>query len=119
MRAVGEHLWGDEFDERWMQIANGFGGGVAGTHAHLCGALSGGLIVLGLRYGRTSASTPDDPLYGRIRRFRQRFADEIGGVMCRALRDKGPYGPQGPLNCRILVERATMILLECLDASSG
>ena len=92
MRAVGAHLWGDEFDERWVRIANSFGGGVAGTHAHLCGALSGGLIMLGLRYGRTSATTPDDALYARIRHFRlqpRTYVRGLSAVTRAATSDEG------------------------------
>ena len=115
MLAVGEYKLGADFDDRLMRIAAGFGGGVAGTHEYICGALSGGIILLGLLHGRTDPTTPDDVLYGYIKRYRERFIAEIGGSICKDLRDNGPYGPNGPLSCRILGTRAAKILLECLD----
>jgi C_GCAxxG_C_C family probable redox protein len=37
-------------DEKILKAASGFAGGIGGTH-NVCGALSGGVIVLGLKYG--------------------------------------------------------------------
>lgn len=115
MLAVGEHLWGDQIDRNLVKIANGFAGGIAGTHEHVCGALTGGIILLGYLYGRSDASGSDDPVYQRVKGYRERFLAEIGGYICKDLRDNGPYGPNGPSSCRILMGQAAALLLEFLD----
>jgi hypothetical protein len=39
----------DEQNEIWHKIAGPFGGGLCGTHISVCGAVSGGLMVVGLK----------------------------------------------------------------------
>jgi C_GCAxxG_C_C family probable redox protein len=113
--AVGEQLLGDEFDRRLVAVANGFGGGVAGTREELCGALAGGIVLLGYLHGRTDNVGSDDPVYERAKAFRERFLGVFGDTICRKLRDEGPYGPDGPSSCRNLVGEAARILLECCE----
>lgn len=97
-----------------VRIAHGFGGGIAGTQDHLCGALSGGIILLGYLYGREDHHGSDEPLYNYVERYRQRFLVEIGGPICRDLRTEGPYGHDGPLSCTILMTQAAALLWDCL-----
>ena len=46
--------------EQLMAAMGGFGGGVGGSHEELCGAVSGGVLVLSLLHPHTErcASTP-------------------------------------------------------------
>jgi len=113
--AVGEHLWGEGFDRGLTRLAHGFAAGVGGTKEHLCGALSASVMILGLLYGRADASGPKEPLYDHVVAFQRRFIAEIGGPICRDLRDHGPYGPAGPLSCRILMAQASQLLLDYLE----
>ncbi len=46
MLAVGRHMLG-EVDERTIRITTALSGGVGGTHAELCGALSAGVMLIG------------------------------------------------------------------------
>jgi hypothetical protein len=51
--AVGEHLLGEIDAGHMCQLACAFGGGVGLSRQEMCGALSGGVLLIGLLYGRT------------------------------------------------------------------
>ena len=113
MLAVGEHLWG-EVDDGILRMTTALAGGVGGTEKELCGALSGGALLIGALHGRTDAAK-DDTLCGElVTRYRERFLTEFGTTRCYDLRDSG-YGSEGKWPCSTLVEGATRILLEVLD----
>ncbi len=115
--AVGEYLWGS-VDPQTVRMAAAFGGGVGGTRQELCGALSGGVMVLGAVLGPQSPGENEDRLRGAIARYRERFLSEIGpSTQCAALRQE-LYGPQGREPCSVLVQRAVRILLEVLDKAA-
>jgi len=68
------------------RIATGFGGGV-GRCGEICGALSGGIMMLGLIFGRTD---PDDAdarsrTYPKVAELMQAFEQEFASVCCRDL----------------------------------
>jgi C_GCAxxG_C_C family probable redox protein len=71
--------------ETALRVACGFGGGM--RLADLCGAVTGALMVLGLRHGPTSC--PGQPqkseTYAQVQSFHARFAERQGTVMCRDL----------------------------------
>ena len=52
MLAVGEHLLGP-LDDQVLRMSSGLGGGLGSTQQELCGALSGGVLIIGALYGRT------------------------------------------------------------------
>jgi C_GCAxxG_C_C family probable redox protein len=63
-----------------LKIAQGFGGGISLTD-DICGALSGAVMVIGLRYGRTKAEdlAAKDRTYAAVRTFLSQFAERHGG----------------------------------------
>ena len=63
-----------------LKIAQGFGGGISLTD-NICGALSGAVMVIGLRYGRTKAEdlAAKDRTYAAVRTFLSQFAERHGG----------------------------------------
>jgi C_GCAxxG_C_C family probable redox protein len=71
--------------ETALRVACGFGGGM--RRADVCGAVTGALMVLGLRHGPTSC--PGQPqkneTYAQVQAFHARFAERQGTVMCRDL----------------------------------
>ncbi len=72
--------------EQALKLAEGFGGGLAGL-GETCGAVTGALMVLGLRHGRTR---PDDleakmTTNRLVREFIRRFEARRGSVKCRDL----------------------------------
>jgi C_GCAxxG_C_C family probable redox protein len=73
-------------EKRCAMIAAPFGGGIARL-GETCGAVSGALMVLGLRYG---AATTIDPaakaeMYKRAQDFIERFRARNRSVTCRDL----------------------------------
>jgi C_GCAxxG_C_C family probable redox protein len=80
--------YADDFgldEEAALKIAAGFGGGM-GRMAETCGAITGAMMVLGLRHGGT---TPDreakERVYAKIRQFADRFKARNGSLLCRDL----------------------------------
>src|SRR3989304_161104 len=54
------------------RIATGFGGGVA-RNGDICGALSGGIIVISLALGRDKPDESRDPCYPAVNQFYNDF----------------------------------------------
>jgi C_GCAxxG_C_C family probable redox protein len=75
-------------------IATGFCSGVART-ASTCGAVSGGVMALGLAYGRKSEKEPVDRSYGPVRDFIEAFEREFGSSNCAALLGCHPGTAEG------------------------
>lgn len=69
-----------------LKISCGLGGGM-GRNQEVCGAVTGGILVLGLRHGR---GVSDEQLatvttYQKTREFMSRFAERNGKYICRQL----------------------------------
>jgi C_GCAxxG_C_C family probable redox protein len=69
-----------------LKIACGFGSGIART-GKLCGALSGGIMVLGLRHGRGlhDDRSARDMTYSRTTSLLHGFIERHGSADCREL----------------------------------
>jgi C_GCAxxG_C_C family probable redox protein len=104
----------DDLNEVAKRMGTGFSGGLGGTHQELCGALSGGVLVIGALLGRTERSQDDRPALNAATLYRSRFLAEFGETQCAPLREK-VTAPGGLGSCGILVEQATLLLLELLD----
>jgi C_GCAxxG_C_C family probable redox protein len=68
------------------RIATGFGAGVGGCGS-VCGAISGGVIALGLKFGRNEPKKQDKPSYWFAMELLKRFEREFGHITCRELTD--------------------------------
>lgn len=66
------------------RVATGFGGGM-GRNGDVCGALTGGIMGIGLAVGRNSAEESRDRCYEAVDRFYSAFATEFGTCKCREL----------------------------------
>ena len=69
-----------------LRIAQGFGEGIARTD-DICGAVSGAVIVIGLRYGGTQAedSAAREKTYAVVGEFIREFKERNGTVACTPL----------------------------------
>ena len=110
---VGEYALGD-LEPQCARMATGLAGGLGNTQQELCGALSGGVLVIGGLYGRTSLAENDWPALDLATRYRRLFLAEFGHTQCGLLREKVVYAPGGPGSCAALVERTAGILLGLL-----
>jgi C_GCAxxG_C_C family probable redox protein len=61
------------------RLSCGLGGGV-GRQREVCGAVTGAVLVLGLRHGEDKAV-----VYPRVQAFCAAFAREAGSIVCRTL----------------------------------
>ena len=71
-----------------LKIACGFGAGM-GLKGEVCGAVSGGIMVLGTKYGRgqNDERAAMDLTYTKTRQLMDRFAEKHGSIICRKLID--------------------------------
>lgn len=73
-------------EELALKVATGFGGGIA-RRGEICGAVTGGLLALSLKFGR--GSHDDKPittaLYAKTGGFMTEFEKRHGSIHCRAL----------------------------------
>jgi C_GCAxxG_C_C family probable redox protein len=96
------------------RLSTGFAGGVGGTQNELCGALAGGVMIIGALFGRSDLS--DDALAQRLARtFRERYWAAFEGTECRWLRENVVLPVDGLGACDVMVEQTTMILLGLLE----
>ena len=108
------------------RIATPFGGGL-GLQGEVCGAVSGGVIAIGLVYGRDDAEkrTDKDAAYRKAARFMDKFQSVNGNVRCRDLLELD-IGTEGGLNmyrtqnkkgqvCMVAVSSAVRIMMEMME----
>jgi C_GCAxxG_C_C family probable redox protein len=69
-----------------LKMACGFGGGMGRT-GEVCGAVSGGILVIGIKYGRGKKDdrTATELTYKKTRQFMDQFAGKHGSFICRKL----------------------------------
>jgi C_GCAxxG_C_C family probable redox protein len=69
-----------------LKLSCGFGGGM-GRQGEICGAVSGGIMALGLKFGRggNDKRAETDLTYSKIREFMNRFSTRHGSCLCREL----------------------------------
>lgn len=73
--------------EEVIRAMGAFGGGLGGN-GEVCGALAGGLAVLGLRYSRARNEEKENPKMWAdaqelVRRFRDEIVNQAGTINCR------------------------------------
>lgn len=72
--------------ERALKISTAFGGGM-GHCGEACGAVTGALMAIGLKHGRTRADDREakEKTYGFVQDFIRRFKSAHGSVNCTEL----------------------------------
>lgn len=82
--------------ESALKIASGFGGGI-GHLGESCGAVTGALMVIGLKHGGTVAEDEKSSAktYGLISQFLERFKARHGSIRCRELLGYDISTPEG------------------------
>ena len=69
-----------------LRLACGFGAGMA-RKQEVCGAITGGIIALGLKHGRGEGQdrTPTEATYRKVRELLSQFESQHGTCICRTL----------------------------------
>jgi C_GCAxxG_C_C family probable redox protein len=80
--AVAEHV--NIHSDIIPRIATGFCSGMARTGG-MCGAVSGGIMAIGLSLGRNSPTDAIDPCYQAVRTFLERFSGQYEALSCLEL----------------------------------
>jgi C_GCAxxG_C_C family probable redox protein len=102
----------ESFDPRLMRLATGFGGGIAEA-ADVCGAVVGGVMLIGHLYGRTGLHDDQQDCWRYAPQFRDRFEQELGGTSCYHF-TQGEFNPANHRKCADVVKTAAEILLDIL-----
>ncbi len=111
--AAGEFYFPERLPEL-LKTAAPFSGGVAGTKEEMCGAFSGGLIVLGMLFGRTHPEMDDDMCLTLSAAYRCDFMTHFGYLRCKDLRENW-VGKPGQPDCAALTAQATALLLDVIE----
>ncbi|WP_277058635.1 C-GCAxxG-C-C family protein [Trichlorobacter lovleyi] len=96
------------------RMATGFGGGLAGSRQEACGALTGGVLAIGLLCGRTTPEQDRETAYRISTAYRERFMARFGASICQTLRD-GFTTDDTRTACRSLTAEAAGILYDLLQ----
>ena len=104
-------------------IASGFCSGMARTGG-LCGAVAGGVMGLGLVYGRQNKEQSSDEIYAIEQVFIKNFAEKYGSTSCEELVHSDFNTTEGQayfndnqliLKCYQMVEDATDMVIEQIN----
>jgi C_GCAxxG_C_C family probable redox protein len=79
-----------------LRVAGAFGGGMA-RMGEACGAVTGALMVIGLKYGMTQAKdeAARDKTYRLTQEFMTRFKARHNSIVCRELLGYDLSSPEG------------------------
>lgn len=76
-----------------LKLASPFGGGFA-RQGHVCGAATGALMAIGLKYGATTPEGKDE-VYKVAQEFIRQFEEKHDSIVCRELIDCDISTPDG------------------------
>ena len=114
LAAFAEDLDLDE--ETALKVAAGFGGGM--HLGDVCGAVTGGLMVLGLKYGFTEEgdTVGKNIMNGKAQEYERRLREKIGALHCRELLGVDPSTPEGKLQAgSVIPERCPGFVTAACD----
>ena len=106
----------ENFDPQSIKAASAFLGGIGKSHQDVCGALTGGLVALGVLYGRSDASKSNEALAAMAAQFRTVFIEELGSTNCAQL-IKNKIDPTPDYTCIQLTRDAAGLLADILEDS--
>jgi C_GCAxxG_C_C family probable redox protein len=97
---LAEHIDPQSKNELIPKIATGFGGGI-GRCGSVCGALTGGIMAAGIKYGTNEVGVEKRAkAYATSQALFKQFATQHGSVMCRDLFKYDLSNPQQAAEAR-------------------
>lgn len=110
--AVGGYYFG-RVEETLVRAATSFAGGMGDTNLDVCGALTGGLMVIGALHGRSQKGKNDGECMQLAARYRQLFLAAFGETVCE--RVKADWVRRHGGSCAVLVREAAGLLVDVLE----
>jgi C_GCAxxG_C_C family probable redox protein len=121
LSTLGPELGLDE--ETAFKVASAFGGGMV-RHGEVCGAVTGALMTLGLKFG-SATEDEEEAVRAASQELMRRFEEEKGSLLCRELlgyrlivpeelvqaRESGVFQTR----CPFFVQRATELTKEIIE----
>lgn len=77
-------LLGKPYDEKIVMLASGFPIGI-GKSGCLCGAISGGVMALGMVYGRVEGEAMNDKMFEKSSSLHEYIKQEYKSTCCRVI----------------------------------
>ncbi|WPX07867.1 C-GCAxxG-C-C family protein [Anaerocellum danielii] len=79
-----------------LKIGCAFGGGM-GSLGHVCGAVTGAFMLLGLKYGNTDSKDKEAKAttYKKVKEFAEKFKEKNGTIICNELLKCDISTPEG------------------------
>ena len=107
-------IFDKESDSGVARFASGFGGGIGGSNCEMCGALTGGIIVIGWLFGRKNPDDDKKKVYLLSDKLRTIFLKKFGSTNCKAILDL--LGEQeNKIKCKKLTSDIAGLLYEIIQ----
>lgn len=105
--------YGNQFGlnhELALKVSGAFGGGM-GRMGETCGAVTGAIMVIGLKYGKTRVDDEQtkEKAYSLVQEFVDKFKSRNGSIICRELLGCDISTPEG----RKIVKDKQLITTRC------
>ena len=109
--------------ETALRVAGAFGGGM-GRMGLTCGAVTGALMVIGLKYGNVEAGDKQakEKTYAVVREFVERFRSRNGAIACRELLGHDISTPEGMQLIRekgLFASRCPKLVGDAIEIAEG
>lgn len=105
----------DDMDEQTaLKLTSVFGAGVSSTGGSLCGAVTGALMAISMRYGRKDLESVEAKLttYEIGKKFLEEFTRRIGSCNCEQILGMNIGTPENMLKA----QEMNLFATKCLDA---
>jgi C_GCAxxG_C_C family probable redox protein len=115
-RAILES-YSKRFDPEWIKSASAFQGGIGKCKQDACGALTGGVVALGVLMGRTDPSQDISKVVSMANQYRERFLEKFGSTNCAVLL-KTMVDPNPEYTCKHMTSDAAGLLADVIEGES-
>lgn len=110
---INDHL-GRPLPRETVKIASGFPVGM-GTAGCACGALTGGIMALGLKYGRTEPRAEMPNMFRTSKELHDEFKKKFRSTCCRVLTKKFDFGsPEHLTQCAHITGEVTEMVMKII-----
>ena len=104
----------ETFNPEWIKAASAFQGGIGRCKQDACGALTGGIVAIGVLKGRTSPEQDNTEAAALANRFRERFINRFGSTNCAVLLNT-IVNSNPEYTCKHLTRDAAGLLADVLE----